>query len=345
MERAPKRAKKDWRSKCIEKFGLLPAPEYWRDCSNERAWERYYHFRSLTQEQQYTPKRSPDDMEDFQDDDDDEESQHLRDELQQQMGKLQKEIFGLDREVLWDYSPWIGKDIHFKGYRRIRTVTHHAVVWSPFAIPHAIRLEHYYHHQFRAYSLEFRVSWSYRFFDFENEHFEASGKTELCSNTWNRVDMIRTGNLSARTAEQLRTFLFGSSFEASENFMDLADCEMSKSIMNLDDYSFLRLLFGSMATFHFDIEQNGDGFGHKWSPTEEEFQTMAREGALDGTYIEDPSDISVPWLSHRIKAITNSLTRVESYYRPPAISGDACWGYVSDGGMSEDEETSSWWPM
>jgi hypothetical protein len=271
-------------------------------------------------------------------------SEQLGYQLQVEMGKLKKELFGLDGEVLWDYTPWIGRDIRFKGYHRIRTVTHHAVVWSPFAIPHAIRLEHYYLHQFRAYSLEFHVSWSYRLFDFESENFQGSDKAELCSNTWNRVDVIRTRNLSGRTVDRLKTFLFGSSCEPSENLMNLDDCEVFKRARDLNDHSFLRLLFGSMATFYFDKEPNGDWFGHRWSPTEDEFQTMAQDGALEGTNIGHPSDISVSWLSHRIKVITNYLTRVESYYKPPATIADAYGGYGSDGGMSAEDETPGW-PM
>ena len=349
MERASKRAKKDWRSRCIESFGLLPAPKNWRDCSTEWAWERYYHFRSLTQEQ-FDPCRQHgthtfvlgDEIEDsclW--------SQQLRDELRSKMDNLQKEIFGVDGDdVLWDYTAWIGSDLRFKGHNRVGTVTHHAVVWSPFAIPHAVRLEHYYHHHSRAYSREFRVSWSYRLFDFEDLNFQASRKTELCSNTWNRNDNVRARNLSAGTVELLGTFLFGPRFGGvtSENSMSLDDYDDSKNILDIDDYSFLRLLFGSMATFDFGKEHSGDGFGYRWKPSEEEFQKMALEGALDGTDLEETSDISLPWLAHRIKEITHTLTSAESYYRPPSQVGDA-WGYGSDGGMSEGDESPSSWPM
>lgn len=367
-QRAPKRAKKDWQSKCIEKFGLQPAPAQWRDStsSTDRAWERYYHFRSSL-----THGAANDDDNVFMEceyschDDKEDWSHQLSHELREQMRHLQKEIFGLmpdhhhdhvdygdydGQAVLWDYTPWIGKDLRFKGRNRIGTVTHHAVVWSPFAIPHALRLEHYYHHHSRAYSKEFRVSWSFRFFDFEKESFEASPKNELCSNTWNGVDVIRTQNLTTRTVEQLRSFLFGTSVEASENhhliYLEDHHCQVSKRLTDLDDYSFLRLLFGSMATFDFGKEHNGDALGHRWSPSEQEFQKMALEGALDGTHIRDASDISLSWLGHRIKKITNTLTWAESYYRPPRTIGDA-WGYGSDGGtMSDDgDDDASWWPM
>ena len=319
---------RQWRAKCIQEFGLQPVPDEWKDAvaaGSDEAWERYYAYRSQIENE---CANNNNDIHGYEDDGED----TFLDELKSSMQALQRDILGenkANRGVLWQYTPWLG-ELAWEDYDEIRTAHHNALVWSPFAIPHAVRLEHFFHSRPRMSTYEFSTSWSYCCWDFEDPTFRKSREFELCSNCFEdevlRADVIETEHLNPGTVSKLRRFIFGSSTQAAVQG-------------TMDDVPFLKLFFASMATFDFESEMKGGDYGYSWQPTDEVFQRMKAEGAINEAEVGGKWDISLSWLEHRIKEITNTLTRAETYYKHPTIEDAIGYDpYANEDDDDDDED-------
>jgi len=88
----------------------------------------------------------------------------------------------------------------------IRTVDFNCMVWSQYAIPRAIELEHRYHYHTRYNSVEYHATWSYTLQKFDSDQC-VNRKEELCSNCLEdeelRADVMDTSNLTVATVYEL----------------------------------------------------------------------------------------------------------------------------------------------
>jgi hypothetical protein len=299
-----KKTKMDWRTKCIEEFELLPVP--WQDevarGSNE-AWKKYYEYRS-----KFTRIDS--------EKGDDEGEGEL---LQDWEGSLEEVVFEIldpeesQKEKKWQTSLTVGNNLVFEDYDEIRTAQFYAHVWSPYAIPHAIHLEHRYHCRPRYSTVELYATWGYKCIDFhagppeptrggEEEEFKT-----ICSNHFEdevlRADVINTSGFNKRTTDRLRHFLFGTLDESKHD--------------HCDDFSFWRLLFGSMGTFDYETLKGGD-LGYKWGLGYERNQGLRERMIREGAIKEDDYP-KISWLEHKMRQVGGALRKVDGFYRPPTI--------------------------
>ena len=116
-----------------------------------------------------------------------------------------------------------------------------AYVWSPYAIPHAVGLEHDYHRRARWSSIEFQTVWRYTLVDFEDDTSTRPWNFKdfilMCSNRYDneelRADIINTGKLTMTTVNRIRTFLYGSRAQACKD-------------LTCSDATLMELIFASM---------------------------------------------------------------------------------------------------
>jgi hypothetical protein len=321
----------DWRTKCIEEFKLEPVPVTWSDQvarGSEKAWKQYYEYRDK-QAKSSGKKGSNDDGDDDEDkakssrkkgSDEDEcyndEDEDLLQFWESLLEALESEIFpdqegNPERQGKWQTHRRV-EDVEYEmfGGDDIISAEFHGHAYSPFALPHAIHLHHSYLRVPQWNSMAFDVSWGYKLLDFEESR--DTGFTTLCSNCYEdaelRADVIDVSHFNQNTVDRLRRFLFGA-------------VEESKQVC-CDDYSFLRLLFGTMGTFSDEGEDYatiGSGWiGYEWYPGRKLQQTMIKEGA----HIGDPEDFDyggINWLEHRIREVAGTLRPMDTYYEAPTI--------------------------
>mmetsp|Transcript_8400 Transcript_8400/g.18824 ORF Transcript_8400/g.18824 Transcript_8400/m.18824 type:complete len:340 (-) Transcript_8400:64-1083(-) len=296
-----------WRAKSIEKFGLQPVPDAWKDSvaiGSEEGWNRYYEFRSKS-EQEDRDKMTDKNFEE-------EGSLDYMKEWKAEMAKRVDESMAGDCK--WHWTPAFGH-LGWDEDARLIGATYFANVWSPFAIPHAINLSHNYHHSMRYGGIEFGTYWEYRLVDFEDEETVKSKEhTELCK-SYEDADIqeegIDTTNLSKSTYKTLRKFLFGTCSEDSEE-------------VTCSDMNFWLLFFGSMGCTdcNFGGDIKGGGFGYSWSPDKEMrkklYDQKAKEGDADpnGPFDEYYPD-RCSWLKHRVLEITDKIGPVTKHYEQP----------------------------
>jgi hypothetical protein len=322
---AKKKAKIDWRDKCIHTFKLQPVPESWQDQvsrGSETAWERYYKYR-----QNLNPKKKKrgdeeddddDDEEDY-DDDDDEGEGNLLIVWEEKLDELADEVF--QSQDKWQTSLSAGRLV-WEDCDELRSAEYYGHVWSPYAIPHSIHLEQRHHCRARQNTVEFYVEWGYKLLDFEEtqDNDEDEEFTRICSNCYEdeelRADVIDASNLNRNTVHRLRRFLFGTN---------------SQSEQLCDDFSFLRLLFGSMGTFDNESLMSGSN-GYSWTiPYSPPGQ---REKMIEDGVIEEDDYPDITWLEYGMRKAAGALRPIDNYYTAPTIK-DApgyCSPETSDNG-------------
>lgn len=249
-----------WRQKCISTFQLEAIPEAWSDkvpVFSEAAWERYYRVRmeknniSLATSDGEEGKEEDDALGSVQFEEfssvyqennesswDVECMNHLKSEMEEKIERLEVQT---KLKCPWKWTPGIEEAFEWHDHNDLRRGVYLAYVWSPFAIPHAIALEHYYYHRPHWSTMEFWTTWKYALIDFEDNQSTKQLKTEdfkfLCSNGYEderlRADVIDTDNLTMTTVNRMRAFLYGSRIKACKE-------------QTCCDLTFLELLFGSM---------------------------------------------------------------------------------------------------
>ncbi|KAL3789260.1 hypothetical protein ACHAWO_007469 [Cyclotella atomus] len=112
-----------------------------------------------------------------------------------------------------------------------------STVWSPYAIPQAVSLHHYYKSKTRWSSIDFECKWEYDLWDFENENYSYRNESSLlcCNRLEGKIDDINTCGLNKATYNKIRNFLFGTASKESE-------------VISCSALNFWRLLFASMGT-------------------------------------------------------------------------------------------------
>jgi hypothetical protein len=305
----------DWRTKCIEEFKLEPVPVTWSDQvarGSETTWKNYFEYRK---------KQEKFDDEDDEDEDEDDEN-GVKEAVQEWEGKLEDlafEIFPKQKvnpSVKWQTHLRV-EELLMNDDVEMRSALLLGNVYSPYALPHAIHLEHRYHRRPRYSTMEFFATWGYNLLGFEGEDFvedyenDEEGFTTLCSNCYEDeelcADVIDVSHLNHNTVDRLRRFLFGAIQE-------------SKPVC-CDDFSFLRLLFGSMGTFGDDKTSYTTLFrgciGYSWKiPFDSDSlrNKMIKEGVIGEDDFPD-----IDWLEHRMREVARVLRPIDGYYTAPTI--------------------------
>jgi hypothetical protein len=172
--------------------------------------------------------------------------------------------------------------------------------------------------------MEFRIVWGYKLLDFEEApQDKETGFTTICSNCYEdetlRADVIDVSNLNRDTVDSLRRFLFGA-------------IEETKQVC-CDDFSFLRLLFGTMGTFGGTFDQDYGEYetlmtgwiGYAWKIPSEGIGSTQKEKGLrekmiqEGAIGEDDLCKVVTWLEHRMRQVAGALRPLDAYYAAPTI--------------------------
>jgi hypothetical protein len=152
-----------------------------------------------------------------------------------------------------------------------------------------------------------------------NEDFET-----LCSNGYEdeelRLDDIDTSGFTKTTDSSLRHFLFGALEESEHDFCD--------------NFSFLRLLFGSMGTFDSNLTEvpstlmNCD-LGWVWTSGYKDAE-LRKQMVEKGIIEEDNYPIILSWLEHIMREVAGTLRPVDRYYKPPTIKDAPCYNSGRD---------------
>lgn len=298
-----------WRNKSIEKFGLQPVPDGWKDSvavGSEEAWKRYYEYRSNAED-------CDGEDSDYEDSSEDGGNSAFMREWKDNVSDRVSECMAEYTE--WHWTPRFG-DLVWEDYRELRSAEYYAHVWSPYEIPRAIELEHQYHYRTRYSSVEFSTVWSYRKIDFEEEGTINCEKYKtICSNCFEdpelRADVIKTSHMNKRTCKLLRELLYGSYSEESKH-------------ITCSDKNFWLLLFGSMGTTDPDLETDPMGgyegsylgyvWGHPYLDKDLRKELYSQKAEEDDDPEGDPNgpfDEYYPkgcsWLKHRLLEITKTL--------------------------------------
>mmetsp|Transcript_17066 Transcript_17066/g.30998 ORF Transcript_17066/g.30998 Transcript_17066/m.30998 type:complete len:366 (+) Transcript_17066:69-1166(+) len=316
-----------WRTKSIERFSLQPVPTGWKASvavGSEEAWKRYYNYR--VDKEKNDPRVEESDSDNYDsdgnsipgDDDDDEgdwEKEGLKSVLFSwaEYGIMDESEKTMMEGCQWQWTPQ-SPTLQWEEEGKLRSADYYAHVWSPFAIPHAIKLSHSWYGKVGWDSYDLVTDWSYLLLDFE-EDIEHSKKTyvELCSNNY---DVIKTSHLNKTTCGKLRKFLYG------------ANSKESKKV-TCSDKDFLLLLFGSMGSTDKDLMEDAKdcSLGYSWCPWKEEGMNQklfdAKAPADDDPNGEPPTALKgynprwCSWLRYRILEVSDSVGPISKHYKPP----------------------------
>jgi hypothetical protein len=335
---ATKRSKTDttsWRDKCITKFNLRPVPDAWTDSvarGSESAWERYYHRRckeERTHEEKYGDQYNSDgDLIDEEEEDSHgpESNKSLMQSWKWAMEDILEENKYLVEGCQWMWTPFIGS-VDWDDSRLI-SANYYSTVWSPYVIPHAVELHHYYHSKPGWSKIDFYTEWEYYLRDFEEEESKSVKYQQLCSNRLERIDVIKTPGLNKETYNKLRSFLYGTHSPESE--------AITCSALN-----FWRLIFASMGTTDPKL---GDTLrylgcvGYHWEIDDKLRKKLHDEKAVEPEDEDDPNGRMISkcsWLRHKILEITDNLGPVTKYYEGPKME-DGCDSDEYEGSDSDD---------
>jgi len=327
-----------WRKECIDKFGLQPVPATWKDevaaATSEDAWKRYYKARSKVEAKRDLAAVDHDEYGDY------------VNRWQAKLECLKKDLEGgTGTADNWSCTPRIDS-MDFEDVDEIRSAHLISYVWSPYAIPRVLILEHRYHNRARYSSYEFHCVWTYQRMDFaedKNDGAVDEEMEEICSCCFEdqelRAYVIHTPGLTAQSILCLGQFLFGSTSAACKE-------------ETCSDYSFLLLLLGSMGTFDYNTFYNpnpmdSEGIGWVWSPRiylDKKGQNEWLQPMIDDNILRpgkkaarrDTDKFDVCWLEYYVRKASNNLRPIDKYYRDPRKE-DAI-GYDSDAVDSNDDD-------
>ena len=218
---------------------------------------------------------------------------------------------------LWQWTPNF-KDVAWGGDEdQLRSVEYQSYVWSPYAIPRAVDLFHYWYCHVRYQGSDFQANWKYHLLNFDDGDDAIKKRPDyviLCSNKDNGDgdETIVAHNLNSKTVDKIRTFLYGTSCE--EHKRDFC-C----------DYDFLYLLFSSMGTIDTMEGLKDCRYGYVWKPDEVLQEKLMKEkvpirrcsydvNGEPGKRISDYSMCWVPWLEYYFKKVANSLDPITKHF-------------------------------
>jgi hypothetical protein len=313
-----------WQQKSIAEFNLLPVPGNWLEGEMPNSvWKSYYNKRTAI-------IKAEAERANMDDDDDGEGAYHLWKLGRRKLRAVEKDIRRRSGATL-GFPSW-SKNTNFavqyldsEDGESVETADYVAHVWSPFAIPRALKLKHRFHHRARNYSVEFYASWDFAIVKFNgDENNQDEQMVKLCSNCYEDevlcADVIDVANLKTRTVSELRRCLFG---------------KMSRDL--LDDFSLLKLIFASMATPSFNT-LDGD-IGYFWSTFSRDRDDVAIEKRMKAEGINWMDYYpGIRWLEYHARRATGALRPVDAYYESPTIR-DAM-GYNSEEENESDSDQS-----
>lgn len=308
----------DWKQQCIDLFRLLEVPSSSEESTPNNdddggaTWKAYHDARVSWDQRKdrfESFQREPELLEQWEK------------ALVEEAKKIKKEKDLEDSPMLDNWNKTVSMDI--QGYipatyadSGIQTVEYHAMIWSPYAIPRAVQVVHKYHRKPDWSKQEFSVSWRYRIID----NFAENAK-EVAEDTTNTNNKMTTLCGCCYEDEELQADVINTDGVALETVKSLNECLLGSSTSLptsvLDDLSFLKLLFASMATPDFRVLHD-DGvnnfIGHTRKPEQGGFlrERLVEEGILDF----ESDEISTTWLEYHARSITNNLLPVDKYYKP-----------------------------
>jgi len=310
-ERKKQKADVTWRSKCISKFGLKPVPDDSVPTGSEDAWKKYHDARVKCE------KDDPRDEENY----DSDGNSIAREEDEQAVADVVYSWtdYGMESRLeklmaegcKWHWTPQKPK-LGWNSDCKLESAHYCAHVWSPFAIPVAIKLSHSWHGTVGWSDSSLETDYHYMLVDFEDSG-EDGKYVELCSFD---NDKIKTSHLNKATVAKLRKFLYGSNTKKIKQ-------------QTCSDKDFLFLLFGSMGTTdkHLEDDEKDACLGWTWIPwkhdgmKEKLFELKAPEDDDDNgvppTSLEKYNPRRCSWLRHAVLKASNSLGPVSKHYQPP----------------------------
>jgi len=320
------RSTSSWRDKSIEKFNLRPVPDGWKDSvaiGTEDTWERYYMYRVGVEENGVRDDDADGDGSGDDDDDDDDDDRFwnpkrgMDDVLFSWKFRMTERMTEcMVDECLWQWTPQ-KPDLEWEEEDKLRSANYNSHVWSPYAIPHAIKLSHSWYGKMKWSYYDLATDWQYMLIDFEGEDEKDTKEgrmyVELCSNNY---DVITTTNLNKTTCTRLRKFLYGTNSNDSK-------------VVTCSDKNFWILLFGSMGSADNDLMEDSMNctLGYSWCPWKNEAMKNQlfheKAPADDDPNGEPPTQLKgynprwCSWLRYRILDVSDSLGPISKHYKPP----------------------------
>lgn len=280
-------------------------------------WRAYYSHRIAC-------KKREDYLQDSDEDEygEEEKVRELFDKCQSELEEVEEGVRGVDwtndNGFPWFENTFIDIERYVPdayGCNELQSATYKAIVFSPYAIPHAIELQHRYHRRARWSTMEFYATWAYSLKTYDNGVSSSNEMMQLCSNCYEdeelRADTIELDGLTTSTVDRMREHLFGTL--------------SSKSY--LDDFSFMKLIFASMATPNFETVEGE--IGHGWFPDSK----VSKQIVAEGIFPSEDEIKGIQWLEYEVRRVTNALRPIDKYYEPPKIQ-DAP-GYYDDASDSD----------
>ena len=327
---AAKKARKGggWRQKCIDAFDLQPLPERWVSKdehlgklseATDEVWKKYYEYRikHLPIEEK---KAGSDDLRLSDEPSNEGVLACIKLELDCEVHAVKREMpttetkdaANLRSTLLETFSKTHTSqecDCAWDDGDNPRSADYFALVFSPFALPRALRLTHEYYNRAKYSSTEFRVEWTYKLMSFG--YSEEDDFKEICSNCFvdpsSPMEKIKIKNLTKGLIDRLREWIFGLAEETS---------------LVLDDFYFSRLLFATCGSSGFNTSK-GD-IGYTWmAGNTPELQKLKKEHGDDF--------FMVNWLENRVRTICGALRPLDKHFVPYERSEEAA-GIRNNGG-------------
>ena len=343
-KKSTEEANVDWRQKSIEKFKLKEIPTEWtteallsKSKGDNETWKQYYCYR--TKKKAFISGL-----------DNDLEGNWPAPEIRQQLKDLATTV-GFPE--FSDHSLQYIADITFEDYKEIRSVTYKSIVFSPYALPQAIVLEHRYHYRTRYHSVEFGCYWHFQLLGFDNTNMDYANSRQtkyymledgmelLCNNvllddddgySWSDVEDIDVSNFTPSTVRRLRTWIFGS---------------LQKSTEVMNDFDLLRLLLTTIGGAEFGSFSK-DFIGHTFK-----FYDSCRNGNIidqmiaDGVVKDEDEALELPditWLEYQVRLVSGALRKQDRYYVGyDQRQAKADWRERKRGSDYEEEDEGSEW--
>lgn len=365
----------DWRAKSIEKFGLLPLPDEWAteeltaiSQADNATWKRYYRRRRkrASQKEQRTSHLDPEECYGY-DDYDDLSDSNLIKEIQAALVEEAKKIGG-DGAAMWlkhasvsfGQSSWEDLD-------DIRSGTYFGCMYSPYALPRALRLRNVYHLRAGYYSCEFFTHWKFCLERFDGQpggdakqvslskqlptgysfnglpagaRFVEDGFEDLCDVQYEEPPMINSTIDSECWVGIENSSVDGLTPSTVRRIRCWLFGHAVHSMGVLDDFSLMRLVFATVGTAGFKTPRGNTGY--TWS-------TYNREAELkqSGVHIDPDAVIKITWIEHQVRTICGALRPIDGFYEPQDLVAKwTRWGtdvldcYASSRAMDDpDRET------
>lgn len=337
-----------WRSKCIERWELKEIPAAWYKDSvalkdyyeklslgQDETWKRYYEFR------QKSCGDSEDIIEDEDEDDPYDENGGLQKKANQHL-KSSAASSGPGGLLLAVHTCCTLLDTCWNDCDDLRSCSFKGVVFSPFALPRAIRMKHRYHNRSRYYSVEYFCCWSFQLVRFDGVAFgdeiqqrlakkfpgDISGPSVLFQHetpTAGFEDLCSTSLLDPPNVHGLdNNDLWDAIYDIQKENLNPTTTRRFRSWLfgsaclacreMLGDWGLLALLFAACGSDAASGPLTGD-VGYTWPGWRNGSKT--REVLKqEGCDWDEEEGLRVSWLEHASRSAAGALRPIDAYYEP-----------------------------